>query len=62
MSQILEKATIRKVQTVEDCKAFTITIPRAFANKLKIGRGDYVVFHFNGDSLIVRKLETVGVT
>ncbi len=49
-----EQAELRKVQAGSD-RSFYIVLPRQFANKLKITKGDYFTWEHVGDSLVVRK-------
>jgi hypothetical protein len=53
----IEKPEVRKIQAIHGETTFVLVIPKDFAEKLKIGKGDYVKCSIADDSLLVRKAD-----
>jgi hypothetical protein len=51
----IEKPEIRKIQAIHGETTFVLVIPKDFAERLKIAKGDYVKCTIADDSLVVKK-------
>ena len=51
-----EKYEIRKIQALTGEHSFTLVLPKQFANKLGITKGNYLKCHINGQKLVVEKI------
>ena len=54
----LETIEIRRVQGLHGEKSFTIVLPKEFAVRLGIGKGDFLKCSVDGKRLVVQKVET----
>jgi antitoxin component of MazEF toxin-antitoxin module len=54
-----EKMEIRKVQAYSGDRSLTIVLPKIFSDKLKIGKGDYLMVHIENENKLV--LEKAGL-
>jgi hypothetical protein len=52
-----EKPEVRKIQAIHGETTFVLVIPKDFAERLKIAKGDYVKCTIAEDSLVVRKAD-----
>ncbi len=52
-----EKIAIRKVQAYSGERSLTIVLPKIFAEKMGIGKGDFLKVHLEGDKLVVQKAD-----
>jgi hypothetical protein len=52
-----EKPEVRKIQAIHGETTFVLVIPKDFAERLKITKGDYVKCTIVDDSLVVRKAD-----
>jgi hypothetical protein len=53
----INQTEVRRVQAIHGETTFILVIPKYFAEKLKIAKGDYVKCTITDDSLVVRKAE-----
>ena len=51
-----ENPEIRKVQAYSRDRSFLLVVPKAFSEKLRIARGDFLKCRMDGTRLIVEKL------
>jgi len=52
-----EKPEVRKIQAIHGETTFVLVIPKDFAERLKIAKGDYVKCTIIDDSLVVKKAD-----
>lgn len=52
-----EKPEVRKIQAIHGETTFVLVIPKDFAERLRIGKGDYVKCAVIDDSLVVKKAD-----
>jgi len=52
-----EKPEVRKIQAIHGETTFVLVIPKDFAERLNIAKGDYVKCTLAEDSLVVRKAD-----
>ena len=52
-----EKPDVRKIQAIHGETTFVLVIPKDFAERLKIAKGDYVKCFIADDSLVVKKAD-----
>jgi hypothetical protein len=52
-----EKPEVRKIQAIHGETTFVLVIPKDFAERLKISKGDYVKCTIADDSLVIRKAD-----
>jgi bifunctional DNA-binding transcriptional regulator/antitoxin component of YhaV-PrlF toxin-antitoxin module len=52
-----EKIEVRRVQSLQGEKSFTIVLPKEFAIQLGIGKGDFLKCLVDGKRLIVEKMQ-----
>jgi bifunctional DNA-binding transcriptional regulator/antitoxin component of YhaV-PrlF toxin-antitoxin module len=52
-----EKIEVRRVQSLQGEKSFTIVLPKEFAVQLSIGKGDFLKCLVDGKRLIVEKMQ-----
>jgi hypothetical protein len=52
-----EKPEVRKIQAIHGETTFVLVIPKDFAGRLHIAKGDYVKCTLAEDSLVVRKAD-----
>jgi phosphate uptake regulator len=52
-----EKPEVRKIQAIHGETTFVLVIPKEFAERLQITKGDYVKCTIADDSLVVRKAD-----
>lgn len=52
-----EKPEVRKIQAIHGEATFVLVIPKDFAEKLRITKGDYVKCIIVDDSLVVKKAD-----
>jgi hypothetical protein len=52
-----EKPEVRKIQAIHGETTFVLVIPKDFAERLQITKGDYVKCTIADDSLVVRKAD-----
>jgi hypothetical protein len=52
-----EKPEVRKIQAIHGETTFVLVIPKDFAERLKISKGDYVKCTIADDSLVVKKAD-----
>jgi hypothetical protein len=52
-----EETALRKVQAYTGERSLTIVLAKAFANRLGIGKGDYLKCFIEGKRLILEKAE-----
>jgi hypothetical protein len=57
-SIINEKIEVRRVQSLQGEKSFTLVFPKEFAIQLGIGKGDFLKCLVDGNRLIVEKIQT----
>jgi hypothetical protein len=55
-SVITDKIEIRRVQSLQGEKSFTIVLPKEFAVQLGIGKGDFLKCLIDSNKLIVEKM------
>jgi hypothetical protein len=55
--EVSDRIEIRKVQSLQGEKSFTIVLPKEFAVQLGIGKGDFLKCLVDGKKLIVEKME-----
>jgi hypothetical protein len=53
-----ERIEVRRVQSLQGEKSFTLVLPKEFAIQLGIGKGDFLKCLVNGNRLIVEKIQT----
>ena len=56
-SVINDKIEIRRVQSLQGEKSFTIVLPKEFAVQLGIGKGDFLKCLVDRNRLIVEKMQ-----
>jgi antitoxin component of MazEF toxin-antitoxin module len=56
-SVINDKIEIRRVQSLQGEKSFTIVLPKEFAGQLGIGKGDFLKCLVDRNRLIVEKMQ-----
>lgn len=56
-SIINERIEVRRVQSLQGEKSFTIVLPKEFAVQLGIGKGDFLKCLVDGKRLIVEKMQ-----
>jgi bifunctional DNA-binding transcriptional regulator/antitoxin component of YhaV-PrlF toxin-antitoxin module len=49
---------IRRVQALQGERSFTLVLPKEFAVRLGIGKGDFLKCSVDGQRLVVEKVET----
>jgi bifunctional DNA-binding transcriptional regulator/antitoxin component of YhaV-PrlF toxin-antitoxin module len=49
--------TIRKVQAYSGDRSLTIVLPKLFAERLDIGKGDFLKVHLEDNKLVLEKAE-----
>lgn len=54
---IYDKIEVRRVQSLQGEKSFTIVLPKEFAVHLGIGKGDFLKCIIDGSRLIVEKMQ-----
>jgi antitoxin component of MazEF toxin-antitoxin module len=54
---IHDKIEIRRVQSLQGEKSFTIVLPKEFAVQLGIGKGDFLKCIVDSNRLIVEKMQ-----
>jgi bifunctional DNA-binding transcriptional regulator/antitoxin component of YhaV-PrlF toxin-antitoxin module len=54
----LKSLEIRRVQGLHGERSFTIVLPKEFAVRLGIGKGDFLKCSVDGQRLVVEKVET----
>jgi hypothetical protein len=52
-----ERIEVRRVQSLQGEKSFTIVLPKEFAVHLSIGKGDFLKCLVDGKRLIVEKMQ-----
>ena len=52
-----EKIEVRRVQSLQGEKSFTIVLPKEFAVQLGIGKGDFLKCLVDNNKLIVEKMK-----
>ena len=52
-----EKPEVRKIRAIHGETTFVLVIPKDFAERLRIGKGDYVKCTIVDDSLVVKKAD-----
>ena len=52
-----EKPEVRKIQAIHGETTFVLVIPKEFAERLKIAKGDYVKCTIADDCLVVKKAD-----
>lgn len=52
---------IRRVQALQGKRSFTLVLPKEFAVRLGIGKGDFLKCHIEGQRLVVEKVETLQI-
>jgi hypothetical protein len=57
-SIINERIEVRRVQSLQGEKSFTLVLPKEFAIQLGIGKGDFLKCLVDGNRLIVEKIQT----
>jgi hypothetical protein len=57
-SIINDRIEVRRVQSLQGEKSFTLVLPKEFAVHLGIGKGDFLKCLVNGNRLIVEKIQT----
>jgi hypothetical protein len=53
----INQTEVRRVQAIHGETTFVLVIPKDFAERLKIAKGDYVKCTLADDSLVVRKAD-----
>ena len=53
----IEKPEVRKIQAIHGATTFVLVIPKYFAERLNITKGDYVKCTISDDSLVVKKAD-----
>jgi hypothetical protein len=53
-----ERIEVRRVQSLQGEKSFTLVLPKEFAIQLGIGKGDFLKCLVDGNRLIVEKMQT----
>ena len=53
----IEKPEVRKIQAIHGDTTFVLVIPKDFAERLRIAKGDYVKCTISDGSLVVRKAD-----
>ena len=56
-SIINDRIEVRRVQSLQGEKSFTIVLPKEFAVQLGIGKGDFLKCIVDGKRLIVEKMQ-----
>lgn len=56
-SIINDKIEVRRVQSLQGEKSFTIVLPKEFAVQLGIGKGDFLKCLVDNNRLIVEKMQ-----
>jgi ABC-type lipoprotein release transport system permease subunit len=56
-SIINERIEVRRVQSLQGEKSFTIVLPKEFAVQLGIGKGDFLKCLVDNNKLIVEKMQ-----
>ena len=56
-SVINDKIEVRRVQSLQGEKSFTIVLPKEFAVQLGIGKGDFLKCLVDSNRLIVEKMQ-----
>jgi hypothetical protein len=57
--EVSNRIEVRRVQSLQGEKSFTIVLPKEFAVQLGIGKGDFLKCLVDGNRLIVEKMEIV---
>ncbi len=57
--ELSNRIEVRRVQSLQGEKSFTIVLPKEFAVQLGIGKGDFLKCLVDGKKLIVEKMEIV---
>jgi hypothetical protein len=55
--ELSNRIEVRRVQSLQGEKSFTIVLPKEFAVQLGIGKGDFLKCHVDGKRLVVEKME-----
>lgn len=53
----IESFEIRRVQGLQGERSFTLVLPKEFATRLSIGKGDFLKCSVDGQRLVVEKVE-----
>jgi antitoxin component of MazEF toxin-antitoxin module len=53
-----ERIEVRRVQSLQGERSFTLVLPKEFAVQLGIGKGDFLKCLVDGNRLIVEKMQT----
>lgn len=51
----IKSSEIRKIQGLDSETSFSVVLPKKFATKLGIGKGDFVRLHQDGSRIVVEK-------
>jgi hypothetical protein len=55
--ELSNRIEVRRVQSLQGEKSFTIVLPKEFAVRLGIGKGDFLKCLVDGNRLVVEKME-----
>jgi len=53
----IENSEIRRVQGLQGERSFTLVLPKEFAIRLGIGKGDFLKCSLDGQRLVVEKVD-----